>query len=535
MAVSRVRAVSVPWGSQPQEWTPIDEMSPLNEDLVLSVRGGRGFLDEVQGGYPTIAAGVSISPGAFGPEFTFSGSQADNSFTFGASTLLSGATAATWDLLAYFNAANPTAQIFSQWDGGNQNWLLQASAGKLIWVACDDSGGGRTRFDLSGAFPAAGYYRITAAWRGGASFKLLINGVDRSSSVTTVSSAGSVMSGGFDGLKLGMATSQTALNGRIAYARIWKRGLGDPALSSLLAGNWEIYAPQQILVPVSSVTFSHSATGGLTFAGEATTAYTTDFVVSASGGIVFAGAATATFTRDFAQAGAGGLTFGGAATTLLDVGFTFAASGGLTFSGAATTDFTRNFAQSGAGGLVLGGLATASNTADFAQAGAGGLTFSGAAGTLLEVGYTHTASGGLQLAGAAGVAYTFDYAHSASGGLILAGAASSSFTANFSQVASGGLLFSGVATTSYTSSDYAYSGTGGLTFGGAALTIGPPVPVTLDLSGGGGARRGPHADEAANRRIKAMRDQEIHARNQQIIQAIVAMVTSGALDDMTVE
>lgn len=256
MAVSRVRAVSVPWGSQPQEWTPIDEMSPLNEDLVLSVRGGRGFLDEVQGGYPTIAAGVSISPGAFGPEFTFSGSQADNSFTFGASTLLSGATAATWDLLAYFNAANPTAQIFSQWDGGNQNWLLQASAGKLIWVACDDSGGGRTRFDLSGAFPAAGYYRITAAWRGGASFKLLINGVDRSSSVTTVSSAGSVMSGGFDGLKLGMATSQTALNGRIAYARIWKRGLGDPALSSLLAGNWEIYAPQQILVPVSSVTVS---------------------------------------------------------------------------------------------------------------------------------------------------------------------------------------------------------------------------------------------------------------------------------------
>lgn len=256
MAVSRVRAVQVPWDSQPQEWTPIDEMSPLNEDLVLSVRGGRGFLDEVQGGYPTIAAGVSISPGAFGPEFTFSGSQADNSFTFGASTLLSGATAATWDLLAYFNAANPTAQIFSQWDGGNQNWLLQASAGSLIWVACDDSGGGRTRFDLSGAFPAAGYYRITAAWRGGASFKLLINGVDRSSSVTTVSSAGSVMSGGFDGLKLGMATSQTALNGRIAYARIWKRGLGDPALSSLLAGNWEIYAPQQILVPVSSVTVS---------------------------------------------------------------------------------------------------------------------------------------------------------------------------------------------------------------------------------------------------------------------------------------
>ena len=69
----------------------------------------------------------------------------------------------------------------------------------------------------------------------------------------------------------------------------------------------------------------------------------------------------------------------------------------------------------------------------------------------------------------------------------------------------------------------------------AAVVIAPPDAAIQAGSSGGGARRGPHADEAANRRIKAMRDQEIHARNQQIIQAIVAMVTSGALDDMTVE
>lgn len=69
----------------------------------------------------------------------------------------------------------------------------------------------------------------------------------------------------------------------------------------------------------------------------------------------------------------------------------------------------------------------------------------------------------------------------------------------------------------------------------AAVVIAPPDAAIPVGSSGGGARRGPHADEAANRRIKAMRDQEIHARNQQIIQAIVAMVTSGALDDMTVE
>lgn len=61
----------------------------------------------------------------------------------------------------------------------------------------------------------------------------------------------------------------------------------------------------------------------------------------------------------------------------------------------------------------------------------------------------------------------------------------------------------------------------------------PPIDIGNDSRGLGIG--GPHAGRDRARRIQAMRDAAVRARNQEIIQAIVAMVTSGALDDVTVE
>lgn len=502
MAVSRVRAVSVPWDSQPQEIVAVDRSTPANQAITTLIPCGALMLDLVTGVPLTIGAGGASAPTPFGSALVGSGSAARASIPIDLS-YTNVISISFW----YYVSANTLNdnlgfEFGPNWNSNNggfgfdPNWGAQPT--NAYFALGQASGGiGATLFTR----PAVGWHhfaaildRTVAAAIGG----LLLLFIDGKSVARTSKSNSGSVTGNFakETLYLLSRSGTSLLDAGPIFNLVIRAGyrITEAEANYEYQNPWQLFEPQQILIPMAI-----------------------------------------TATADFSAAGAGGITFAGAADAVFDAGFAVSGSGGMVFGGAAATTFTADFAHTPTGGLVLGGLATASNTADFAQAGAGGLTFSGAAGTLLEVGYTHTASGGLQLAGAAGVAYTFDYAHSASGGLILAGAASSSFTANFSQVASGGLLFSGVATTSYTSSDYAYSGTGGLTFGGAALTIGPPVPVTLDLSGGGGARRGPHADEAANRRIKAMRDQEIHARNQQIIQAIVAMVTSGALDDMTVE
>lgn len=255
--------------------------------------------------------------------------------------------------------------------------------------------------------------------------------------------------------------------------------------------------------------FEATGAGGLQLGGSASVTYTGDYAFGAAGGLTLSGAAVASFTGDFQAAGAGGLVLGGAAAASVESGYEVSGSGGLQLGGVAAATYTADFVTAGAGGLSLAGAAGATFTGDFAAAGTGGLVLGGAAATEVDSGYSFTASGGLVLGGAAAAEAAPAYTFAASGGLTI-----------------GGEAFSDIG-----SAHYLASGTGGLVISGSAQYL--PDSQALQLlqaarSGGGGR-------PAANRRLEAMRALDRRERDNQIIQTIIAMVVSGALDEMLVE
>lgn len=200
------------------------------------------------------ATGVTYGGGSKGFQAKFSGSQADKSCTFGVHHGMDGATEATWDVLVYFSGANPTGIICGQWDGYTQEWLLKASSGSLIWVPADNSLSARTRFDLSGAFPTAGWYRIICSWWSTSSKLLLINGVDKTASISVISTGAASIgtNNTVDELQIGMASGNSALNGAVVFARAWnvKKTLAE--LQDLHNVPWRIFKPLPGYFPVAA-------------------------------------------------------------------------------------------------------------------------------------------------------------------------------------------------------------------------------------------------------------------------------------------
>lgn len=247
--------------------------------------------------------------------------------------------------------------------------------------------------------------------------------------------------------------NNVAYNTKSAYLSlflIFDRRLTVEQYQALYDEPQQLFKPLRVWVPVSAASggsdFTHAASGGLQFGGDATATYTADFSQASAGGLQFGGDAAVSFTRDFAQSGAGGLTFGGAATVALDVGFTHTPTGGLQF----------------------GGTASATYTADYATTGSGGLTFGGSAAAQIDAGFAVTGSGGLTFGGSAAAEFTYAFSHLASGGLQLGGVAAAVYSANYVAAGVGGLVFGGSADASFALSSYSFSGSGGLIFGGSA-------------------------------------------------------------------
>jgi len=194
------------------------------------------------------ATGVTYGGGSKGFQAKFSGSQATKACTFGVHHGLDGATEATWDILVYFSGANPTTHFFGQWDGNTQEFLFQASSGSLIWVPADDQFGQRTRFDLSGAFPTAGWYRIICSWWSTSSKLLLINGIEKTSSLSVVSASAPNIdtSNTLDELQIGMVNDGSALNGSVVFARAWRVRKTLAELQALNSAPWCIFANKVI-------------------------------------------------------------------------------------------------------------------------------------------------------------------------------------------------------------------------------------------------------------------------------------------------
>lgn len=340
--------------------------------------------------------------------------------------------------------------------------------------------------------------------------RLFRNGAERANAAT-------VYLGANPATRFWVGNGYSASAGCFVYTgAYWSRGLSYDEALALSQDPDLIYAKRRTFVSLPAAggaDFTHSASGGIQFSGAASTTFTRKFATAASGGLQLGGAATTLFSRNFAATSSGGLAFGGAASAVADVGFAVAGSGGLAFGGAATAAFNSRYVAATSGGITFGGAAGAAVSAYYGHGAAGGLSFGGAAVSQVDIGYSATGTGG----------FTFG------------GSASATAAYSFAQVSSGGLAFGGTGAASFAASSYAYGGSGGLVFGGSAWSSGPAATKPQESGGGGSKRQDPHPARTRNRRIDASRTAEIYARNQQIVQAIVALVTSGALDAMTAE
>ena len=189
-----------------------------------------------------LGTGVTFDTGKYGKQLTFNGSQGLGSCSFGTQSWLLGATEATWEILFYLPNANSTGTLMAQWDGGNQNWLVSLSAGKFIWVAADDAGSGRSRFDSTNAdLSAAGWYHAVLSWRGGSTAEVLLNGLSRA--MTTVSSSATGITGTMDNWCLGnrAVTGSDPVTASIVFARAWRRGLARAEMDARAANLWSMY------------------------------------------------------------------------------------------------------------------------------------------------------------------------------------------------------------------------------------------------------------------------------------------------------
>jgi len=244
-----VQLIHGPGARRPAYRFGVDWGNPITFGLAFAFDAACGKRDLVTGATGG-ASGFGIiqrSNGLYGPQTLFNGAQGDNGYEFGVHRGLFGATGTTFDVLVYFATGNQTAHFFGQWDGTDQNFLLQASSGSLVWVAADDtaSGSNRTRFDLSSAFTSAGWYRIIAAWRGGTDRTLIINRVERSASVVQ-SNATAVSTTTVDKISIGKTVGGSALNGNVVFARAWRRGLGIGECRALSDSLWIIHPPETI-------------------------------------------------------------------------------------------------------------------------------------------------------------------------------------------------------------------------------------------------------------------------------------------------
>lgn len=249
--MARTRELALPRRSQPQGVAQVNRAHPdAAAGLVFAFEGTCLVSDALGTPMTGPASGISSAVSQHGIVTAYSGSQAALSCaSSGRFDGLDGATAAAFDILIYFAGANPTAKFFSQWDADDKRWTCECLGGTLIWVPGDTYGGGqnRSRFDLNGAFPAAGWYRVQGSWAGLGTASLFINGVKRTPAV--ISSDCSVISGTTLPIQVG-ASGIYSLSGQVAFARLWRRALSDDEMRRQYNAPWAMLSPISRRVPL---------------------------------------------------------------------------------------------------------------------------------------------------------------------------------------------------------------------------------------------------------------------------------------------
>lgn len=239
------------WTRQPQYPVQINGENRFTRGLVFAYEGSFSQYDLITNtARNALGSGASDGVGPYGRQIDFSGTVADGACLWPSHTSLYGATETTVDILFYLANVSASPHLFHQWNAGTNHWLLQPSTTNLVWVAAEDNSNNRRRWDLTGAFPTAGWYRVIASWQGGANKCLYINGVDKTQSLSAVNAiATQIRTTGTSGIQIGTTTAGNDLTGSVVFARAFKRGMSNAEVAEYARlPYWSIYQDQEDII-----------------------------------------------------------------------------------------------------------------------------------------------------------------------------------------------------------------------------------------------------------------------------------------------
>lgn len=384
-----------------------------------------------------------------------------------------------------YGAGGISTQVYEKTAAGGETTT------SITWDQGSASGGG--------VWALAVAYQTDVGWHPSAAITLLAAGVDSTSTSSpapadfVLSNIGTVLhflqSSDNNDSTLGTANGWTLRGGgnstsgsdgsvHVADQAFGTTGTKSHPIWSLNLGP-DFYSFRTILLRENLTTneYSHTASGGATTGGAATTARTKAFAAIAAGGMLLAGAASSVFNHNYSHGASSGVVVAGASSSAFQPtpvqdywsdtywGYDYWGR----YWGASSSNNAYDFDASG--GAVTGGAATVAQTRSFDHDASGGAATGGEAGE--EIGKRHYSSGGATFSGAANVSFLdiLAYSHAATGGAATGGAATVARTVAFNFDASGGAVTSGNASETYTpngTTNFPHTASGGATTGGEA-------------------------------------------------------------------
>lgn len=252
MAVSRVRAVSVPWDSQPPDGTPLSQEDPITKGLIGFLWMGSGQpKDLVSGLFASVmnappvpsASGVArVAPAATGNGVYYDRQANPNWFTPGAVTFMAYENHGTANATAPFAAAGHGVSGYhlGDWFGGTRTRrvVVTTSGGA---VAASDVATWSTKETVRGL-----------TWDGAT-----LSGYEGDKVFATATGSGTITYDAF--VRVFWSSNPDgggAVGGTGYWMAAWNRVLSAAEIKRLNDAPWCMFEPQQILAPVPSLTVS---------------------------------------------------------------------------------------------------------------------------------------------------------------------------------------------------------------------------------------------------------------------------------------
>jgi hypothetical protein len=248
-----------PWLDQPQEFARLrrdgfgrglvfsvdtgiaGNREQLTREVPWSFRGALGTFGRYRAGYVNAS---SLDNWQFGDDVSPGSTRHAN--------LLRGATEYTMEVIFRSRNTGRSIHTFGQWGtGGGNKFLFQTTGAGLLWVAAEDAGSNRRRWDASGMITANRWHRIILAWRGGSAATMNLDGRDVTSSFSAVDTAATSVRNDVGYVRIASGgADQPDMD--IAVARLWNYGFSANAVKRYAEQpSWaSLYEPRRIMVPV---------------------------------------------------------------------------------------------------------------------------------------------------------------------------------------------------------------------------------------------------------------------------------------------